>query len=89
MKLKLLKHRSGKPSADGWPCAWHNTKIGARVGATPQVAEIAANRVHRTGKGGFPMPHEVPPLGYAFDALEPHIDAKTMEIHHDKHHRPT
>ena len=30
--------------------------------------------------------HEVPPLPYAFDALEPHIDAKTMEIHHDKHH---
>ena len=28
----------------------------------------------------------VPPLPYAFDALEPHIDAKTMEIHHDKHH---
>jgi superoxide dismutase, Fe-Mn family len=26
------------------------------------------------------------PLSYAFDALEPHIDAKTMEIHHDKHH---
>jgi Fe-Mn family superoxide dismutase len=30
--------------------------------------------------------HEVPPLPYGFDALEPHIDAKTMEIHHDKHH---
>ena len=30
--------------------------------------------------------HSVPPLNYAFDALEPHIDAKTMEIHHDKHH---
>jgi Fe-Mn family superoxide dismutase len=29
---------------------------------------------------------EVPPLTYAFDALEPHVDAKTMEIHHDKHH---
>jgi len=29
---------------------------------------------------------EVPPLSYAFDALEPHIDTKTMEIHHDKHH---
>jgi superoxide dismutase, Fe-Mn family len=28
----------------------------------------------------------VPPLPYAFDALEPHIDARTMEIHHDKHH---
>ncbi len=30
--------------------------------------------------------HVLPPLPYAFDALEPYIDAKTMEIHHDKHH---
>ncbi len=30
--------------------------------------------------------HELPSLTYAFDALEPHIDARTMEIHHDKHH---
>jgi Fe-Mn family superoxide dismutase len=29
---------------------------------------------------------EVPALPYAFDALEPHIDAQTMQIHHDKHH---
>ena len=29
---------------------------------------------------------QVPDLSYAFDALEPHIDARTMEIHHDKHH---
>ena len=32
------------------------------------------------------MAHTLPPLPYAFDALEPHIDAKTMEIHHGKHH---
>jgi Fe-Mn family superoxide dismutase len=32
------------------------------------------------------VPFELPPLPYAFDALEPHIDARTMEIHHDKHH---
>jgi superoxide dismutase, Fe-Mn family len=32
------------------------------------------------------MAFTVPPLAYPFDALEPHIDAKTMEIHHDKHH---
>jgi Fe-Mn family superoxide dismutase len=32
------------------------------------------------------MAYELPPLPYPFDALEPHIDAKTMEIHHDKHH---
>lgn len=30
--------------------------------------------------------HTVAPLTYAFDALEPHIDARTMEIHHGKHH---
>ena len=32
------------------------------------------------------MPSELPALPYDFDALEPHIDARTMEIHHDKHH---
>jgi len=32
------------------------------------------------------MAYSVPDLSYAFDALEPHIDARTMEIHHDKHH---
>lgn len=30
--------------------------------------------------------HQLPDLPYAFDALEPHIDARTMEIHHGKHH---
>jgi Fe-Mn family superoxide dismutase len=32
------------------------------------------------------MAHTLPPLPYAFDALEPNIDALTMEIHHDRHH---
>ena len=32
------------------------------------------------------MAYSVPPLAYDFGALEPHIDARTMEIHHDKHH---
>ena len=32
------------------------------------------------------MLYTLPELPYAFDALEPHIDARTMEIHHDKHH---
>jgi superoxide dismutase, Fe-Mn family len=32
------------------------------------------------------MPYTLPDLPYAFDALEPHIDARTMEIHHDRHH---
>jgi Fe-Mn family superoxide dismutase len=33
------------------------------------------------------MAHTLPPLPYAYDALEPYIDAETMHIHHDKHHK--
>ncbi len=33
------------------------------------------------------MAYSVPPLPYAYDALEPHIDKATMEVHHDKHHQ--
>src|ERR1700721_2458183 len=42
---------------------------------------------HTAAQGAAPqMTHTLPPLPYSFDALEPYIDAKTMEIHHDKHH---
>jgi len=37
--------------------------------------------------GGTPQPFTLPKLAYAYDALEPHFDAKTMEIHHSKHHQ--
>ena len=33
------------------------------------------------------MPHQLPDLSYSVDSLEPHIDARTMEIHHGKHHQ--
>ena len=33
------------------------------------------------------MPFELPDLPYPYDALEPHIDAETMRIHHDLHHK--
>jgi Fe-Mn family superoxide dismutase len=36
---------------------------------------------------GLVQPFTLPTLGYAYDALEPHIDARTMEIHHQKHHQ--
>jgi Fe-Mn family superoxide dismutase len=40
-----------------------------------------------SAQGASPqMSYTLPPLPYSFDALEPYIDAKTMEIHHDKHH---
>lgn len=40
-----------------------------------------------TATGASPQPFTLPPLGYAYDALEPHIDARTMEIHYTKHHQ--
>lgn len=35
----------------------------------------------------FMLTHSLPNLSYSYDALEPHIDALTMEIHHSKHHQ--
>ena len=46
------------------------------------VANLANAQSAATPSGPF----KLPPLPYSFDALEPHIDARTMEIHHDKHH---
>lgn len=38
------------------------------------------------GDGGPPAEYQLPPLPYAYNALEPHIDEQTMKIHHDLHH---
>src|SRR2546423_1683477 len=50
---------------------------------TPNQKAAAQAATAAASAGG---PYKVPPLRYSFDALEPHIDARTMEIHHDKHH---
>ncbi len=52
---------------------------GAALAAMPAVI---AQPVAPAGEGPFTLPA----LPYAYDALEPHIDARTMQIHHDKHH---
>jgi superoxide dismutase, Fe-Mn family len=62
--------------------ALHRTGLAA-------VALTASGALGVSAQAPAPMPtgpFQLPKLGYAFDALEPHIDAKTMEIHHDKHH---
>ena len=58
-----------------------------RLIAASAVA-LAANALPRSAlaQAPEPAPFKVPPLGYGFDALEPHIDAQTMMIHHDRHH---
>jgi len=43
-------------------------------------------RAQYTSSAKLVYPFKVPPLGYSYDALEPYIDALTMQIHHDKHH---
>ena len=53
--------------------------------ATAAVS-ILADAGAQASPGSVPGPFSLPPLPYAFDALEPQIDARTMEIHHDKHH---
>jgi len=53
---------------------------GAVFAAAPLTSWTALAQTAPSG------PFQVPPLGYGFDALEPHIDAQTMMIHHDKHH---
>ena len=52
--------------------------LAAGAALMPGTARAAGEATHAA--------FTLPPLPYAFDALEPHIDAKTMEIHHDKHH---
>jgi Fe-Mn family superoxide dismutase len=56
----------------------------------PAEADGKLRRVHcdeRMTTVEFSTKHTLPELPYAYDALEPHIDARTMEIHHTKHHQ--
>jgi Fe-Mn family superoxide dismutase len=57
---------------------------GAALAALPQA--IAQTNSAVPAAAATNGPFTVPPLPYAYDALEPYIDARTMEIHHDKHH---
>src|SRR5208337_3125401 len=66
--------------------------VGAGLfGAGPAAPGVLQAAVRSDSNSHFnledkPVAFTVPPLPYSFDALEPYIDAKTMEIHHDKHH---
>jgi Fe-Mn family superoxide dismutase len=58
-----------------------------RVWTRPAFAQTAPNTTGSSTPAGKHYPHTLPPLPYAHDALEPHIDAQTMQIHHGKHHQ--
>src|SRR5215472_15889782 len=65
--------------------------VATTTGVLAQLSNVDAAHVGvysiTPAQGAAPTgPFTLPPLPYAFDALEPHIDARMMEIHHDKHH---
>lgn len=63
------------------------TALGAGMAATGLVAGArAADAVGGSGAVDSDGKYTLPPLPYAYDALEPHIDEATMRLHHDKHH---
>jgi len=62
--------------------------FGAALGGFTFTAGCAAPNGEKDENGDIKTyPFELPALAYAFDALEPHIDAATMEIHHGRHHQ--
>src|SRR6266498_2634840 len=68
---------SKKPAAF-WPERTSNL-LGNNAGCSTQPVSSSL-------RGEYKMAFTLPALPYAFDALEPHIDKMTMEIHHGKHH---
>jgi Fe-Mn family superoxide dismutase len=56
------------------------------VAGVKKIEGVTRNLDQTINRSSIMSKFELAPLPYAFNALEPHIDARTMEIHHDKHH---
>jgi Fe-Mn family superoxide dismutase len=56
------------------------------IALTTGATALGAAAVHAQAPAAPAEVFKLPPLGYDYDALEPHFDAETMKIHHDKHH---
>ena len=59
----------------------------ALLGLASLSSSLAAADASAGSATASPQPFTLPPLGYAYAALAPHIDEETMKIHHDKHHQ--
>ncbi|HEX6962927.1 MAG TPA: twin-arginine translocation signal domain-containing protein, partial [Lacipirellula sp.] len=84
-----MSHQSHPTGADGVDRRTFLGKSAVTLAATGAAANLltpkrASAQAASTAAGG---PYELPPLPYAYDALEPSIDARTMEIHYTKHHQ--
>src|SRR6185312_14878415 len=68
----------------GHPPSLNGGRAAPQRGSAPLIEQPERGE---TPRNGAPMAYTVPPLPYAYDALEPHIDKATMEFHHNKHHQ--
>ena len=59
--------------------------VALTAGALAVVPSFLQGQTPDSSVGSFTYPFKLAPLGYPYDALEPYIDALTMQIHHDKH----
>ncbi|MBM3878271.1 MAG: superoxide dismutase [Verrucomicrobia bacterium] len=67
--------------------ALQQVTIATALGASGALGRLRAQPAPPPPPPAAPAgPFQLPPLPYAFDALEPHLDAQTMQIHHDRHH---
>ncbi len=61
--------------------------MGAGVALVSLGALASSSLAASAAASGLTQPFSLPKLNYGYDALEPHLDARTMEIHHTKHHQ--
>ncbi|MEG4324718.1 Fe-Mn family superoxide dismutase [Microcoleus sp. AT3-A2] len=71
--LYLLTASVGAITAGACQASGNNVPQASPIAESPKIAQT-------------PGPFTLPPLPYEYNALEPHIDARTMQFHHDKHH---
>jgi Fe-Mn family superoxide dismutase len=74
---ELLSRREALKALGAGAATLGLATLGAHAATDDSAAKLTATA----------QPFALPKLGYAYDALEPHIDARTMEIHHTKHHQ--
>src|SRR5882672_6951353 len=80
----LTGHR-GPPNA-GWEATMNRRESLKLIAGATALISLGGGRAWAQTPPPPTGPFTLPPLGYAFDALEPHIDAQTMTLHHDRHH---
>ncbi|MEK8131120.1 Fe-Mn family superoxide dismutase [Paenibacillus filicis] len=96
--IHLSPHEEGSRPTATLEGTWTNQSApkGGGSGQQPAAAQTESVQHHSPqpnpasagGHKAVPIgEHRLPPLPYAYDALEPYIDAETMRIHHDKHHK--